>query len=121
MRSVRPCYGPLFPARAKRAKGKGDHNMGAEERERGDRPINFEPSRARTRIARLRYSFLRFPPIRATKPEVPRQLGKFGSNERGARRLAIVWQQRRALVRVSNSIDGAVAWAPQALLLRRET
>ena len=72
----------------------------------------------RTRIAGLRYSFLRFPPIRATKPlpgcaaplyvslrfnmnkawgpqatkpEVPRQLGKFGSNERGARRLAIVW------------------------------
>ena len=37
--TVRPCYGPLFPARAKRAppsaarasraKEKGDHNMGA--------------------------------------------------------------------------------------------
>ena len=30
-------------ARASRAQEKGDHNMGAE---RGDRPINFEPSRA---------------------------------------------------------------------------
>ena len=32
--NLRPCYGPLFPARAKRAppsraKEKGDHNMGA--------------------------------------------------------------------------------------------
>ena len=30
VRFVRPCYGPLFPARASRAKEKGDHNMGAE-------------------------------------------------------------------------------------------
>ena len=34
---VRPCYGPLFPARAKRAppsaKEKGDHNMGARDRD----------------------------------------------------------------------------------------
>ena len=38
--NLRPCYGwPLFPARAKRAKEKGDHNIGA----RRPSGPNFEP------------------------------------------------------------------------------